>query len=258
LKRPEPQEIILAQLPQNLAISRYAWDKAVTINALVQEVHGDSFEWYGFTLGKTALPELVQDIGLPPNNENVLQYTRIDPGNIAGFQETLPSDLLITGWVHSHGNLNHHDFSRIDEENQITVLDYVTSRLRIPVAKKEVSIKDLELLVQGQYQPEDLARGSVSLITDVAVGAARIMETVYGGFCYGLVLDDSGWHKQEIHYKKRGILSGQTVVTKMAVEMVLVETGRLLTAGDLDTLRREVETNLKPITNPPPELIERM
>jgi hypothetical protein len=40
--------------------------------------------------------------------------------------------------------------------------------------------------------------------------------------------------------------------------MVLVETGRLLTAGDLDTLRREVETNLKPITNPPPELIERM
>ncbi|NIR12799.1 MAG: hypothetical protein GWN86_02125, partial [Desulfobacterales bacterium] len=54
---------------------------------------------------------------------------------------------------------------------------------------------------------KELEQGSVSLITDAVVSEAILMETIYGGFSYSIVIGDEGWHEQEIHYKERGVIS---------------------------------------------------
>jgi hypothetical protein len=75
------------------------------------------------------------------------------------------------------------------------------------------------------------------------------METIYGGFCYAIVIGDEGWHKQEIHYQRRGILSGQTSVSKKEARIVLVDTSRSLTQADIDALAAEVRENIQPMTS---------
>jgi hypothetical protein len=248
LKIPEPKEIVLATLPQDLKITRYALTKAFKISELVRQLHQESFEWYGFTIAAKAAPELVIDIGLPKNAENFNEYTRIGPEMIADFQESLPADRLINGWIHSHGGLDYQKFSGIDAENHLTVLDFVAPLLRKRLAQKEVLIKDLVLLVKDQVADHDLARGNVTLITDVPVAEARIMESIYGGFGYGIVIGDGGWHRQEIYYQQRGILSGQTLVSKKEAELILVDTGNSLSEGDIEVLAKEVQEKIQPIT----------
>lgn len=247
LKRSEPYEVILASLPEEIRMTDYAWAKAFKISELVREIHGDSYEWYGYTLGSRDDPELISDIGLPRNDENIQQYTRIGPENIAAYQESLPGNRIISGWIHSHGELDLQEFSSIDAENQEVALDYVTSLVKRPVAKKELVIRDLALLVEGKWGQEDLETGSVSLITDVPVAAARIMETVYGGFCYAIVIGDAGWHRQEIHYKHRGILSGQTSISKKAAEIIELQTSGPFPQEEVAALREEVRTKIQPI-----------
>jgi hypothetical protein len=248
LKRPAGGEIILGALPEKIFLTRYASDKAFKINELVRTLHQDSFEWYGFTIGTRDHPELICDLGLPRNTENIQQYTRVDAEMISGFQEGLPPDRIITGWIHSHGSMNFQGFSSTDAANQLTVLDYVTARLRRPLAKKEIVIQDLALLAQEAFSPQDLEKGNVCLITDVPVTSAQIWETVYGGFCYSIVVGDAGWHHQEIYYKTRGILSGETRVSHQDAELVLVDTGRTLTESDITALREEVKEKIQPLT----------
>lgn len=248
LKRPELWEIGLATLPQDIPMAKYAMAKAFKINELVRAIHKESYEWYGYTIAERDSPELIVDVGLPRNDQNLVEYTKIGPERIADYQESLPPDRVINGWIHSHGSLEHEHFSKTDERNQGTVLDYVTALLRKPVAKKEVVIKDLVLLVKDRCTEKDVAKGSVSLITDAPIEEARIMETVYGGFCYAIVIGDDGWHKQEIHYKRRGILSGQTVESKRAADIVLVDTGGSLTQADIDALSDEVREKIQPMT----------
>jgi hypothetical protein len=84
------------------------------------------------------------------------------------------------------------------------------------------------------------------------------METIYGGFCYSIVIDDEGWHEQEIHYKERGVLSGYSMVNKKSSGIVFIDSGKSLTEADTALLSKEVEENIQPNINPPPELIERM
>jgi hypothetical protein len=247
LKRSAAYEATLASLPEEIRITGYARAKAFKISELVRKVHGDSYEWYGYTLGSRDNPELIRDIGLPKNDENIQQYTRLGPENIAVYQESLPANRIINGWIHSHGELDLQEFSSIDAENQEVVLDYVTSLVKRPVAKKELVIRDLVLLVEGQWRPEDLETGSVSLITDVPVAAARIMETVYGGFCYAIVIGDAGWHRQEIHYKHRGILSGQTSLSKKAAEIIELQASAPFSPEEVAALQDEVRTKIQPI-----------
>lgn len=254
LKRTEAQEVVLATLTQEIRMDHYAKLKAFAINELVRSLHGGSFEWYGFTLGDRDHPELIIDIGLPWNDENLLQYTRISPERIALYQETLPAERVITGWIHSHGSMENQGFSILDEENHLTVLDFVTSLLRKPVAKKEVIIKDLTLLVAGCYREEDLAQGSVSFITDLPVHQVRVLETIYGGFCYSMVIGDDGWHQQEIYYKSKAILSGQVTVTHRKADLVLLDRGRSLTPAEIDLLREEIREKIRPTTYTPPKL----
>jgi hypothetical protein len=258
LRRREAQEIVLAPLPEEILIARFAREKALTVNELIRKVHGKSLEWYGYTLGDRAKPDLVIDVGLPRNAQNVAEYTALTPQMIQEYQESLPASLVITGWIHSHGNLAFHEFSKVDEENHLTVLEYVNSLLRKPVAKREILVEGLSFLVKGRYTREELAQGSVALVTDAPVREAQILETVYGGFCYGIVIGDGGWHRQQILYKSRGILSGETRVSKRETELVLVDTGRALTQTDMNALSEQVRRNIRPVINPPPERIERM
>ncbi len=258
LERPEPKEVILATLPQEISMALYAKAKAFKINELVREIHQESYEWYGFTIADKDNPEIIADIGLPKNDQNLQDFTTLGPERIAEYHESLPEQFIINGWIHSHGALKYKHFSHTDETNQATVLDFVTARLRWAVAKKEVPIQDLNFLVKGEFEEKDLVKGSVSIITDGVISKATIMETIYGGFCYSIVIDDEGWHEQEIHYKERGVLSGHSAVGKRRSDIVFIDTGRSLTETDIALLSDEVEEKIQPNINPPPELIERM
>ncbi|MDD3580018.1 MAG: hypothetical protein PHW74_03230 [Desulfobacca sp.] len=248
LKRPAAIEVVLDSLPQAIRMTAYARAKAFKINELVRSIYELSYEWYGYTLARRDDPDLIRDIGLPKNEQNVLEYTSIDPEKIASYQESLAPDCFINGWIHSHGDLDFHVFSATDEQNHLTVLDYVTALYKKPIAKKEIVIKDLNLLVAGQFTDQDLKTGSACLITDVPVSQARILETIYGGFCYGIVIGDQGWHQQEIYYKQRAILSGQTTISHNPADIVLVDTGQSLAAAELAALAAEVKDKINPIT----------
>ncbi|HID30882.1 MAG TPA: hypothetical protein EYP19_12900, partial [Desulfobacterales bacterium] len=92
LKRPPRQELVLAVLPQELAITDFAMAKAFKINELVRTIHQENYEWYGFTIAKLDNPELIVEIGLPKNEQNVYQYTSITPEMIADYQESLSGE----------------------------------------------------------------------------------------------------------------------------------------------------------------------
>jgi hypothetical protein len=254
LKKTVTGEIPLAVLPDEIAMTRYAHQKAYKINELVRAIHQRSYEWYGFTLAFRQEPEVVMDIGLPVNDQNQDQYVSLTPEKIADYRDALPETMVINGWIHSHGELDFRHFSETDAANQSTVLDFVTARLRLPVAKVEVVINDLVILHQGSWEEEDLKEGSVSLITDAPVSEAKIWETEYGGFCYAIVIGDDGWHEQEIHFKKRGILSGRTFTGRTSAAIRLIDDGRLLTPSDLVALEEEVRERLSPVAYVPAKL----
>jgi hypothetical protein len=258
LKRPELREISLESMPQSITMAHYAREKAFKINELVCSIHKNSLEWYGFTLGTAANPDLITDIGLPRNDLNLQDYTTLGSERIAEFQESLPQDVIINGWIHSHGALMVKHFSHTDENNHRAVLDFVAAGLRRPVAKREVAIRDMVFLLKDRFVAADLEAGSVCLITDAPITAAMIMETVYGSFCYAIVIGDQGWHKQQIHYKENGVLSGHTALSNKEAEMMLVDTGRVLTRLEISALREEVEERIQPNNNPPLERMERM
>ena len=258
LKRPQPLEITLQSLPRHILMAEYAREKAFKISELVNMTFEESFEWYGFTLANQDHPELIIDIGLPQNDLNLKDYTALGSERIAQFQESLPKEMLINGWIHSHGALNYKHFSHTDEHNHLIVLDFVAARTRKPLSKKEVVIQDLVLLEKDRFEEKDMGKGSVCLITDGPITEARIMETVYGSFCYSIVIGDGGWHEQAIHCRERGVLSGQTTLSSKKAQIEFVDTGRSITQADISTLRDEVKKKIKPHTDPPPEVIERM
>jgi hypothetical protein len=239
-------------------MATYAKDKAFKISELVGSIFEQSYEWYGFTLAHKDRPECIADIGLPRNDLNLQDYTTIGSGRIAEFQEMLPKDVVINGWIHSHGALHYRHFSGTDQRNHLTVLDFVATRTRRPLAKEEIVIQDLVLLEKDRFVAEDLRKGSVSLITDGAITEAKVMETVYGSFCFGIVIGDRGWHEQEIYYREIAILSGRTTVTSKAADIEFVDAGRVLTSTDVSALRNEVEERIQPNTNAPVETMERM
>jgi len=258
LKRPKPLVISLGSLPQHISMAKYAKDKAFKISERVRVIFDKSFEWYGFTLANIDHPELIVDIGLPQNDLNLQDYTTLGSQRIAEFQESLPENMLINGWIHSHGTLNYKHFSHTDEDNHLTVLDFVTARTRKPIAKKEIAVQDLVLLEKDRFVEKDLEKGSISLITDGPITEAKIMETVYGSFCYSIVIGDEGWHEQQIHCRERGILSGHTTVWSRSTNIKFIDTQRTLKPEEIQAIGKEVKEKIQPNLNPPTELIERM
>jgi len=258
LKRPKPLTITLGNLPQHILMTKYAKAKAFKISELVGVIFEKSFEWYGFTLANNDHPELIVDIGLPKNDLNQQDYTTLGSQRIAEFQESLPEDVMINGWIHSHGALNYRHFSHTDEKNHLTVLDFVATRTRKPLAKKEIAVQDLVFLEKDRFVEKDLEKGSVSLITDGPITEAKIMETVYGSFCYSIVIGDEGWHEQQIHCRERGILSGHTRVWSRSTNIKFIDTQRTLKPEEIQAIGKEVKEKIQPNLNPPTELIERM
>jgi len=239
-------------------MAKYAKDRAFIISERVSAIFEKSFEWYGFTLANNDHPELIVDIGLPQNDLNLQDYATLGSQRIAEYQESLPANVLINGWIHSHGALNYKHFSHTDEKNHLTVLDFVTARTRKPIAKKEIAVQDLVLLEKNRFVEKDLEKGSISLITDGPITEAKIMETVYGSFCYSIVIGDEGWHEQQIHFRERGILSGHTTVWSRSTHIKFIDTQRTLKPEEIQAIGREVKEKIQPNLNPPTELIERM
>ena len=102
--------------------------------------------------------------------------------------------------------------------------------------------------MSGEAVPdEDLIAGAVTVVTDRPVEKAAIFEAVYGGFSFAIVIGDEGWHRGEIHYKRRGILSGQTDVSVKEADPVVVETDASLTPEELADLERQVAENVRPL-----------
>lgn len=246
IRQQAPEYVSIATLPQAIQMTDYAIEKAYKINELVKKVHKGSYEWYGYLIADAENPELAVDIGMGKNDQNQFAYTRITPEKIEEFRSSLPLEQVINGWIHSHGNLGFRQFSGTDDANHRTVLDYVTSLLKTPIGYKEVPVRDLGLLVEGAYSHDDLAGKSVSIVTDVPVDEARIMETVMGGFSYAVVIGDEGWHEQEIHYREIPVLSGNIKDSKAEAEIITVETGRILTPEDIVDLETEVKEKVKP------------
>lgn len=258
LKRPEPTVVVFGTLPRTIRITPYARLKAFKICATVDLVFGQNYEWYGYTLADSADPELIIDIGLPNNDLNLHNYASLGPARIAEFQEQLPHHLTINGWIHSHGNLDYRHFSTTDDANHLTVLDFVAARTRQPLAKREIAIEGLTLLVKDRFSSSDLAAGSVALITDAPVGEVKIMETVYGSFCYCVVVGTGGWHEQVILHQERGALSSRVRVMTHPARIEEVGTGADLTSAEVDALQAEVQMKIRPNLNPPLEKMERM
>jgi len=257
-RRTEPLKRVLGNLPQTISMAAYAKAKAFKISELVRHTFKESYEWYGFTLADPAHPEFIIDIGLPENDMNLRDYTTLGAMRIAEFHESLPEDRIINGWIHSHGALNYKHFSPTDEKNNRTVLDFVAAGTRTPLAKIEIPIQDLVLLEKDRFAEKDLAKGSVSVITDKPITEAKILETVYGSFCYSIIIGDKGWHIHKIYYRERGALSGHTSETSITADIKFVDTRRTLNSEEIQTLGKEVKEKIRPNLNPPPELIERM
>lgn len=246
LKRSGPEYVPISELPRNVVIDKFAISKALTVNELVRAIHGDSYEWYGFTLAKKENPECIVDIGLPVNDSNVHQFTGIGPENISLYRDALPADLIINGWIHSHGSLEYRRFSGIDEANHLTVLDYVCSGMKIAVAKREAVIDDLRVVNEGAFSSGNIGGGSVWIVTNEHVSQARIFESVYGCFAYAILVGDGGWYRQEIYHRTRGILTGMTNVAKRSAELQPVDSGRRFTALDREFTTREVREKIRP------------
>lgn len=258
LQRPALLEVPLGSLPECVRMTGYARNKAFAISAAVRELYGESYEWYGFTLAEEERPELITDIGLPRNASNLLQYTRLDTADLLAFQEHLSAGSLINGWIHSHGDLQYHGFSPVDEANHRTVLEYVASKVRRPVVKREIRIEGLTVLQDAAWDPEQLKKGTVTVLTDEPVGRARILETVYGSFCFALVIGDAGWMQSQIVTKRRGILTGWTLYGTTEAPLEVQEPSRALTAVEKEDLMREVQRKIRPPGADPPEVMERL
>ena len=257
-KRSEPIKRILGNLPQAISMAEYAKTKSFKISELVRYTFKESYEWYGFTLADPAHPEFIIDIGLPENDMNLRDYTTLGSKRIAEFHESLPKDRIINGWIHSHGDLNYKHFSSTDKKNNRTVLDFIAAGMRKPLAKKEIPIQDLVLLEKGRFAENELDKGTVSLITDKPITEAKILETVYGSFCYSIIIGDKGWHIQKIYFRERGVLSGHTSETSITADIEFVDTRRTLNPDEIQSIANEVKAKIQPNLNPPPELIERM
>jgi len=258
LKRSEPREVALGNLPQSVTMESYALAKSYAVCRAVADIHGESLEWYGFTLATAERPGMICDIGLPQNDLNLPVYAGLSAEGIAEFAESLPPGLVINGWIHSHGVLMLREFSETDARNHAVVLDYVAARLQRPVAKREVMVRDLVLLHKDRYAEADLAQGSVCIITDAPVKEAVIMEAVYGSFCYAVLVGDGGWHHQEIHTREEGVLTGRPRMSRRQAELTVVQTVREWTGADMDRLREDVARKIRPNKNPPLETLERM
>jgi len=244
--KQDPEIIQLSTLPANISIHDYALKKAYKINELVKKNYYSSYEWYGYLLGKKENPEVVIDIDLGKNKENGFAYTKISEEDISKFLEKLSKDIIINGWIHSHGNLNYRHFSGTDEENIKKVLNFVSPLTRKPIQKREIIIKDLNIINEN-YNIEDLKKGSVTVVVNNREAKnIKIFETIYGSFSYNIVIGDEGWNEKSIAYEEKGVLTGCYKMQTKPCELEMILTGKKLSKYEIKKLEEEVKEKIKP------------
>jgi len=246
LRKQELKEIVLDTLPEKIQMTDYALEKGYKTNELVRKVHKKSYEWYGFLLGPKSFPEIVTDIHLGESEANETDYVSISAENIQRAMSSLPQDTMINGWIHSHGDMGYHRFSGTDYRNMSNVLKFVSPVTRKAISKKELSIKELSLLVEG-HEEEALKKGIVTAVTDREIGKLKLFETVYGSFSYSVVIDDSRWHEQCISYEKQGILSPISDRTNEPCLLDIISSEKKITGEDIMELENDVRTKIKPV-----------
>ena len=162
------------------------------------------------------------DVGLPDNAENQENYTRLSPELIApiGVHARGPPHQRLAPLPRGHGGPPLVD----GRGNQATVLDYVTSLLAMPVAQKEVVIRDLALRVLGEGHPWTRLPGMPGKreIPPAPRPAYTLSPTCrwagrgYWRRCRGFLLRHGhrrrGLDQPGNPLKTRGILTGETVV----------------------------------------------
>ena len=244
--KKDSKSIQLETLPINISIYDYALEKAYKINELVKKNYRSSYEWYGYLLGKKENPEVVIDIGLGKNKENGYAYTKISEEDIAKFIDELSKDLIINGWIHSHGNLNYRHFSGTDEENMKKVLNFVSPLTKRPIQKREIIIKNLNI-VDENYNIEDLKKGSVTVVVNnKETKNIKIFETIYGSFSYNIVIGDEGWNEKSIAYEEKGVLTGYYKIQTKPCELEMILTGKKLRKDEIRKLKGEIKEKIKP------------
>ncbi|MFA5084539.1 MAG: hypothetical protein WC475_04155 [Candidatus Paceibacterota bacterium] len=245
--KKEKLEIILDKLPEKVRITDYALVKGFKVNELVKKIHHSSYEWYGFLIGERSNPGLVTDIGIGKNDANNSAYTRIAPEEIQKFLEEMNGNRLINGWIHSHGNLGFRQFSGTDDGNMKTVLSFVASATRKPIAKKEIIVNDISIVTED-YTKSELKKGTLTLITNKKIEKPKILETVYGGFSYSIVIGDEGWHEQEISCEKYSLFTDKKENTSEKSDLEVIATGKTLSKEDVNALQKDVKEKIRPVT----------
>lgn len=247
LEKKKLEKVVINAMPKQITITDYAKEKAFKVNELVKEAFDGSYEWYGFLLAKSKKPHIITDIGFGKNSQNQYAYTKIDPESIDEFRNSLDADIIINGWIHSHGNLGLKHFSGTDDRNQETVLSYVCSLLKKPIEKIEIPIENIEFLIDNQYKKKDLKGGTVTIVSDNEISQARIFETIYGGFSYAVVIGDEGWSHQEIHYTIKSLLTRKSKESiKKNAKIVTLKTDNKLSKKDIKALKKEVKKKFEP------------
>jgi hypothetical protein len=245
-RKRTPEIYVLDELPKIAQWTTYAKAKANAISSLVREMYGSSYEWYGFTIGHSSRPQLIVDIGLGENARNDHAYTKIEPEQIGKFCDSLPDDYLINGWIHSHGTMGVF-FSGTDERNHLNVLDFVTTRVKTPVKKQELLIENLTTLVNGEFTKSELKEGTLTVITEKPAGKVKLLETIMGGFAYGMVIIDSGNTGQDIWYKYTSMLTQQEKIThRDNAEIRTVYVDAPFGVAERLHLKEEVKKKIKP------------
>ena len=244
LKKKELETIIISELPTEIKMTTYAKEKAYTVNKLIREICGSSLEWYGFTLADKSDPEIIIDIGLGKNAANQAGYTKIEPRDIDDFLRAKPENTIINGWIHSHGNLGFHQFSGTDDRNHKTVLDFVAGSTSKVIGYSEIPIQRLVITSAEDMSPEKMKDCTIAIVTEIAVESAKLMEKIEGSFSYGVVVDDSGWHEQEIHFVKTKPLSKTSETDRINAEIADIIVEKTITAEDLIALKKELEKKI--------------
>jgi hypothetical protein len=246
-------EVIIEELPKKVKIIDYALEKGFTINRLVREIYGRSYEWYGFLIAEKKQPEVIIDIGIPENAVNSYTYTKVEPEQVQKFlielKENGKDDYFVNGWIHSHGNLGFRQFSSTDEQNMKVMLNFTSSHTTKPIAKKEVLISNLAVVSQNGKPIEEILKendGSIVIITQNEPGELRIFDTIYGCFGYSIVIGDEGWSKQKIMYRKHSIISRIDEYWTEDAEIELIETEKRIENVELEALKEEIKQKIKP------------
>ncbi|MFC1698119.1 hypothetical protein ACFL1H_07290 [Nanoarchaeota archaeon] len=237
---------ILDTLPTDIYMTDYAVEKAYKINNFMKDIHDSSFEWYGYTIAKKDDPYKIIDVRFGYNDRNDGAYTRIEPENIEQFRMSLADDEVINGWIHSHGDLGYKQFSGTDEANHKVVRDYVSSLLRKPIEMTEIVMDNLGSLVDGKYKEDDMKDFSVTIVGDNEVKNPKLYETIKGGYCFSIVIGDSGWSEQEIETERYHMLTKKSIPGKIKTEILPIKTDQVLTIDTLLDLEMQIHQKFQP------------